>query len=119
LLTCGRRAVIVPRVKPGVEQLLRAQRLSEMGLVSMVHPEDLTPETLAEALFQQIDALYGAMASPRLPARRGLERTSASLLELLGLTKDKAVPRRSRAPAPAQDHLRAPRSVHQPLAVQA
>lgn len=119
LLTCGRRAVIVPRVKPGVEQLLRAQRLSQMGLVSMVHPEDLTPETLVDALFQQIDALYGAMASPRLPARRGLERTSTALLELLGLSRDKAASRRPRAPAPARDPARAPRSVRQPMTVQA
>lgn len=94
LLTCGRRAVIVPRVKPGIEQLLRAERLSEMGLVSMVHPDALTPDTLAEALFQQIDAMYGAVVAPRLPARRGLERTSAALMDMLGLPRAKPARRR-------------------------
>lgn len=46
LLTARKPAVIVPRVEPRVEQLIRAERLSRLGLVEMVHPDDLTPERL-------------------------------------------------------------------------
>ena len=40
-------ALIVPRVKPRLEQLIRAQRLSERGVVDMLHPENLSAEALS------------------------------------------------------------------------
>ncbi|QIN82495.1 glycosyltransferase [Rubrobacter tropicus] len=43
LLVARKPALIVPRVEPRVEQLIRAERLSELGLVEMIHPDDLTP----------------------------------------------------------------------------
>ncbi len=38
LLTLRKRAVLVPRVQPGVEQCVRAERMAAMGLLRMVHP---------------------------------------------------------------------------------
>jgi predicted glycosyltransferase len=46
LLAARKRAVIVPRVEPRVEQLIRARCLSELGLMEMIHPHDLTPHKL-------------------------------------------------------------------------
>jgi predicted glycosyltransferase len=46
LLAAGKPALIVPRVEPRVEQLIRARRLAELGLVEMIHPYDLTPGLL-------------------------------------------------------------------------
>jgi predicted glycosyltransferase len=43
LLAARKSALIVPRVEPRVEQLIRAERLSDLGLVEMIHPNDLTP----------------------------------------------------------------------------
>lgn len=43
LLSAGKPALIVPRVEPRVEQLIRARRLAALGLVEMIHPDDLTP----------------------------------------------------------------------------
>jgi predicted glycosyltransferase len=43
LLAARKSALIVPRVEPRVEQLIRAERLSDLGLVEMIHPKDLTP----------------------------------------------------------------------------
>ena len=46
-----RGALIVPRVKPREEQLLRAQRASELGLVDMLLPDQsANPAVMAEAL---------------------------------------------------------------------
>lgn len=39
--------LIVPRVRPRQEQLVRADRLSDLGLVDAMHPDDVTPERLA------------------------------------------------------------------------
>ena len=46
LLTAGKPAVIVPRIEPRVEQLIRAERLQALGLLDMIHPQDLTPSRL-------------------------------------------------------------------------
>ncbi|MGH3147843.1 MAG: glycosyltransferase family protein [Rubrobacter sp.] len=46
LLAARKPALIVPRVEPRVEQLIRAEQLSRLGLVEMIHPDDLGPETM-------------------------------------------------------------------------
>ena len=38
VLASGSRALLVPRVHPRVEQLIRAERLSELGAVDFLHP---------------------------------------------------------------------------------
>jgi predicted glycosyltransferase len=39
-------ALIVPRVTPRQEQLIRAERMQELGLVDMLHPKDLSARAL-------------------------------------------------------------------------
>jgi len=46
VLSHEKHALIVPRVKPRREQLIRAQRLHDLGLVDMLHPEELAPLVL-------------------------------------------------------------------------
>jgi predicted glycosyltransferase len=46
ILSLNRPALIVPRVKPRQEQLIRATVLSGRGLVDMIHPHDLEPQRL-------------------------------------------------------------------------
>ena len=50
ILACGRRALIVPRIVPRREQLIRAQRLSELGAVDVLHPQALSHETVSHWL---------------------------------------------------------------------
>lgn len=101
LLSCGRRAVLVPRTQPGTEQLIRAERMHGLGLVEMIHPAQLTPEALMAGLRRQLAACASGAAAPRLPDRHGLERVTAGVFELIGLP-----PSARRAPAPAQRPLR-------------
>lgn len=60
ILSIGRPALIVPRVTPRQEQLIRAQRMQSLGLIDMMHPEDLCPDALsawlAESSRQASDA---------------------------------------------------------------
>jgi predicted glycosyltransferase len=64
LLAREKRALIVPRVSPRAEQLIRARRLQSLGLAQMLHPAELTPAALG-------DWLHG---EPRTPAAAGSVR---------------------------------------------
>lgn len=46
ILSYRRPALLVPRVRPRVEQLIRARALERRGLVRVVEPAELTPERL-------------------------------------------------------------------------
>jgi len=50
VLAFEKRVLIVPRVKPRREQLIRAERLWKLGLVDMLHPQQLTPHALTSWL---------------------------------------------------------------------
>ena len=49
-LAAARPLVIVPRATDKVEQAIRAELLAARGLVSCVHPRELAPDRLAEAI---------------------------------------------------------------------
>src|SRR5260370_34658044 len=53
--------LLVPRVRPGQEQLIRARFLAERGLAEMIHPDELTPATMRAAL----DRLVSRGPAPR------------------------------------------------------
>lgn len=53
VLSLGRAALIVPRVTPRREQILRAEPLAARGLIDMVAPDDLTPAVLTEWMAQE------------------------------------------------------------------
>lgn len=50
LLSLGCQALIVPRVRPRLEQWIRAERLAAMGLIDVLHPDDLSTRTLSNWL---------------------------------------------------------------------
>ncbi|HMB69256.1 MAG TPA: glycosyltransferase [bacterium] len=50
----GRPAVVVPRVNPRQEQLIRATKWQELGLLRMIHPDTLSPTVLAEAIDSEL-----------------------------------------------------------------
>jgi predicted glycosyltransferase len=47
LLSFRKHALIVPRVTPRSEQLIRAQRMHDLGVVDLLHPSEVTPQALA------------------------------------------------------------------------
>ncbi len=77
-------AVIVPRTSPRLEQMMRAQRLADRGLVRWLHPSGLTPRVVARALSDVADTprddLRGRMASL---AHHGVRKTALLLSEKL------------------------------------
>lgn len=55
VLQKGKKAIVVPRIKPGQEQLIRAQSLAKAGLIKMIHPDVLNPNLLMETLFKSLE----------------------------------------------------------------
>jgi predicted glycosyltransferase len=86
LLTLRKRAVIVPRIKPGLEQCIRAQRMSAIGLLRMLHPQRLTPAALLDMVQSELAALAGPTTHSHLRSMKGLAHCSAALLDLIGLS---------------------------------
>ena len=54
ILSFEKPALIVPRVKPRREQLIRAERLQELGLVDVLHPNEVNPYALTEWIGKSI-----------------------------------------------------------------
>lgn len=54
ILSLRKRAIVIPRVRPTEEQLIRAERMAPLGLFGMIHPDHLTPERLALEVDQLI-----------------------------------------------------------------
>ena len=44
ILEHGKRAILVPRIMHRDEQLIRSKQMAELGLVTFLHPDDVTPQ---------------------------------------------------------------------------
>ncbi|MBI3966344.1 MAG: glycosyltransferase [Chloroflexi bacterium] len=80
VLSFQKHALIVPRVKPRTEQLIRAERLCELGLVHVLSPDRLTPQALTDWIARDLEPL------PPVRERMdfdGLSRLPALLREVL------------------------------------
>lgn len=64
VLSQGKWAITVPRIKPGCEQLIRANRLEKLGLLRSLNPIELTPSRLAslidEGLLKHAQSSYSS-----------------------------------------------------------
>lgn len=54
VLSFEKPLLVVPRVKPRLEQLIRAERMAKLSLLDMLHPDDLSPETLSQWLAKEL-----------------------------------------------------------------
>ncbi len=59
ILAADKPAVIIPRIKPAQEQLMRAAKMQRLGLFKAIHPDQLTPARLMRSVLHQLhhDAL--------------------------------------------------------------
>ncbi|MDP9382368.1 MAG: hypothetical protein M3Q29_19970 [Chloroflexota bacterium] len=71
ILSLGRPSIVVPRVAPRKEQLIRAEALHNRGLLQMIHPDDLSPERLLdeiELLLRQPTLVSRSLSLDGLPS---------------------------------------------------
>ena len=53
-VSLGRRTIVVPRGSGAQEQVLRAEGFARLGLVTMLHPDDATPERLRHTVRHEL-----------------------------------------------------------------
>jgi predicted glycosyltransferase len=78
VLTLGKRAIVVPRVRPVQEQWIRAQRMAKRGLLRALHPDSLTPQALGALVRDELAAADRSSARPALNMD-GLRNVAASV----------------------------------------
>lgn len=59
VISFGKPALIVPRISPRKEQLIRAERFAQRGLVDLLHPSVLSPDSLAAWLARPVQRVNG------------------------------------------------------------
>jgi predicted glycosyltransferase len=79
VLQTGVPALVIPRVRPSTEQLIRATQLVELGLADMLHPDSITPESMWHAVRRMADRERRPIDSADY---RGAERTADLLVSL-------------------------------------
>jgi predicted glycosyltransferase len=75
VLSYEKPALIVPRVQPRREQLIRAERLRNLGLLDLLHPHGLSPGAITEWLVRD--------SPPRPSARERIDFNGLTNLPLL------------------------------------
>jgi predicted glycosyltransferase len=69
ILSLKKRAIVIPRVRPTEEQWLRAERMSQMDMFKIIHPDEVTPqrpERLMETLMECLAADHPLAPSPEI-----------------------------------------------------
>jgi predicted glycosyltransferase len=54
ILSARKPAVVVPRIRPSQEQIVRAEKMIQLGIFAAIHPEQLTPEGLIQTVLKQL-----------------------------------------------------------------
>jgi predicted glycosyltransferase len=80
LLSAGKCAIVVPRINPRREQLIRADVLSRRGHIRMLHPDRLSGKTILAEIERLIEE-HGPRAAP-MPLD-GVTGATAAIHELL------------------------------------
>jgi predicted glycosyltransferase len=83
ILSAGKPAVIVPRSKPSKEQLIRAERMANLGLFQAIDPDRLNPEIFMNALVNQLEQQQQLNFDLDM---NGLSRVKDCLLNLMSQT---------------------------------
>ncbi len=60
ILSMKKWAIVVPRVRPRTEQLIRASRFQNLNLMEMIHPDEISPMMLMERVIARL-------RQPRIP----------------------------------------------------
>lgn len=89
-----KRVLVVPREGPSVEQRIRAEMFSRLGLVHAIPPEELSPSVLAQAIGRNLDT----RPVPLLPLNMdGLSNVVRDMMRLLQMDSRALSRRRSHA----------------------
>ncbi|TMQ54881.1 MAG: hypothetical protein E6K74_04795 [Candidatus Eisenbacteria bacterium] len=96
VMTRAQRSLVIPRIHPRREQELRARALEARGILTLIHPGELTPERFGTALAESLER-GPVLPSPRAPRLEGVGCFKRRLEEIAPSFRDPA-PRRQKRP---------------------
>lgn len=80
ILSLQKNAIIIPRVRPVQEQLIRAERMSRLGFFQYIHPDTLTAEKLMQALQIELNQTSKSLPPLNLNAHQEITQHIKTLL---------------------------------------
>ncbi|WP_404790655.1 glycosyltransferase family protein [Altericista sp. CCNU0014] len=83
ILSARKPSVIIPRVRPSQEQLIRAHKMSKLGVLDTLLPEELTPERLMRQVLHQLNHPHSYTANIEKLDLEALPRISSHVMNLL------------------------------------
>jgi predicted glycosyltransferase len=95
-----KRALVVPRITPRREQLIRAERFRERGLLDLLHPHALAPEVVSS----WVERNFGRPACGQVDLG-GLRRLRLVTREMLGGLPHGALGRDCEEPSLAESEV--------------
>ena len=102
ILRFRKRAILVPRPGPSLEQRMRARIFSERGLVTAIDPQDLSAPRLATAIMKSLE---NRTAPSEMPMMHGISTVKTTLLNWLGADQASARSWQDRHGSPARANL--------------
>lgn len=79
ILRYRKRAIVIPRTGPSLEQTIRTRLMAERGLFTVVHPRELTPEGFAALIRRRLEDAP-VLDRPGIPDLDGASKAAARLL---------------------------------------
>ena len=80
ILSLQKKAIVIPRVRPVQEQLIRAERMSQLGFFQFIHPDALTAENLMQALQTELKRELSPFPLINLNAHQAIAQWVSTLL---------------------------------------
>lgn len=81
VLSQGKRMISVPRIKPGFEQLIRADRMQKFGLLRCLHPSEITPESLIKSVVEELQNT--GLSAVKCLDLQGLPKVTQAISQML------------------------------------
>lgn len=104
VMSLAKRSIVVPRVRPRREQMIRARALESAGVVRVLPPDRLTPEDLQRALARAFESAPRNTGSGKPPWMVGIDAFKQRIGQLYGNglrseRRERRVTRRQSAPS--------------------
>ncbi len=91
ILAMNKPVIIIPRVKPVLEQLIRATRMEKMGLLQCIHPDEVSPELLMQAVTSQLEARQKKLNATEIIDFDGLGTATRTIEKMMAHDSEKIV----------------------------
>ncbi len=91
ILAMNKPVIIIPRVKPVLEQLIRATRMEKMGLLQCIHPDEVSPELLMQAVTSQLETRQKKLNATEIIDFDGLGTATRTIEKMMVYDSEKIV----------------------------